>query len=522
MAGGVAPDRKEFRVTSTTVGLVVSCILCIFLLLQVSGLLPSLTSSDGERGKEVWRAMDEIKSLAIQTPWQELGQCTADLEALRRKLHNSGDDGVLSEARKCPKCKGGEGSECPPCPSGGTDLRADCPICKPGKTIIKINKFADADLLRADPSGVLKKTQEDLAVLNTKYQDLQQAYERLNYEKSKIDSMEKGGAVGAQQVTSEALEAAKKAIEACSKPTTSTAANLNPSGCTCEATVEELTQYFNYTVRELCPDDWFFVQNLIFLKHCYNLPKRRCLARTPPDDAGRIGFPASLWDQGALDDRNVRWNSNYCKSFECLNTRMIGDCRNCFNLSLEKNRWKSMYRGNMKMADVVALKKGTLRIGLDAGGGTGSFAAHMAAYNITILTTAFNVETVADRMQGMPYMETIALRGLVPLHVPHQARLPFFDNTLDVIHSVNSIKYLELIEFEELLMEWDRVLRPGGILWFEMFYTPVSETPLYISIIDVLGYNRLYWNLTPKPDPGEREGDHLYLNCIIEKPVREG
>ena len=45
-------------------------------------------------------------------------------------------------------------------------------------------------------------------------------------------------------------------------------------------------------------------------------------------------------------------------------------------------------------------------------------------------------------------MEAIALRGLVPLTVPHAARLPFFDNTLDVIHSVNSIKYLPLMEFE--------------------------------------------------------------------------
>lgn len=62
------------------------------------------------------------------------------------------------------------------------------------------------------------------------------------------------------------------------------------------------------------------------------------------------------------------------------------------------------------------------RVGLDAGGGTGSFAAHMARYNVTVMTTAMNIETVVGRMKGLPYMETIALRGLVPLWVPHKVQ----------------------------------------------------------------------------------------------------
>ena len=69
-------------------------------------------------------------------------------------------------------------------------------------------------------------------------------------------------------------------------------------------------------------------------------------------------------------------------------------------------------------------------------------------------------------------------------------------------------------------MEWDRVLRPGGIMWFEMFYAPVEEMPLYIAIIDLLKYKQLYWNLTPKPDDAERGGAHVYLNCVIEKVAR--
>jgi len=52
-------------------------------------------------------------------------------------------------------------------------------------------------------------------------------------------------------------------------------------GYACEATEAELKQYMSYELRGLCPDDWFFVQHLIFVKNCYALPKRRCLARTP-------------------------------------------------------------------------------------------------------------------------------------------------------------------------------------------------------------------------------------------------
>eukprot|EP00270_Netrium_digitus_P003644 TRINITY_DN1430_c0_g2_i1.p1 TRINITY_DN1430_c0_g2~~TRINITY_DN1430_c0_g2_i1.p1 ORF type:complete len:239 (+),score=75.81 TRINITY_DN1430_c0_g2_i1:361-1077(+) len=233
-----------------------------------------------------------------------------------------------------------------------------------------------------------------------------------------------------------------------------------------------------------------------------------------------MAFPESLFSQSALIDDNVRWTNHWCKSFHCLNTRKLGDCRNCFNMSLEFNRWKESYRGSITMADVIALKKGALRIGLDAGGGTGSFAAHAALYNVTVMTTAMNIETVVGRKQGLPYMETIALRVLIPLHVPHKARLPLFDNTLDLIHCVNSIKYLPILEFEELLFEWDRVLRVGGVLWFEMFYAPVEEMPIYVAMIEKLGYKKLHWNVTPKPDMGERKGAHVYLNCVIEKTVR--
>ena len=57
-------------------------------------------------------------------------------------------------------------------------------------------------------------------------------------------------------------------------------------------------------------------------------------------------------------------------------------------------------------------------------------------------------------------------------------------------------------------------------MWFEMFYAPLVEMPIYVAIIEQLGYKKLYWRVYPKTDKGERRGAHIYLNCVIEKQVR--
>ncbi|CAI5998077.1 unnamed protein product [Closterium sp. NIES-65] len=652
-----------------------------------------------------------------------------------------------------------------------------------------------------------------------------------------------------------------------------------PQGYTCDAADEALRQYTTYDASGACPDDWFATQSLIFHHRCFSLPQRRCRARTTNQTINPLPFPQALFNLSALIDTALVWDHHACSSFACLNARVVGDCRLCFNLTLERNRWRVRYRGSLTIEDVLKMKQGSIRLGLDIGGGTGSFAAHMglynvtilttcrpflalftpppsillgldigggtgsfaahmALYNVTILTTAMNVETVVGRKQGLPYMEAIALRGLIPLHLPHkslatilttamnvetvvgrkqgwpaihgdrgdsfkrvdppapstqasslpilmtilptamnvetvvgrkhglpcmeaialrglidlhllhkvdvllspslssphfpslpvlpsafestqkqmccsfvfpfdskalspcppirpaypsltahqasftastassgplsfllppcslcllsgsstllqrrvghhsqrqqrqvpspslhdpspllpfplslvpphQARLPFFDGALDIIHSVNSVKYLPMlefeemlfdinsvkylpvVEFEEMLFEWDRVLRvgeslhrvnsvkylpmlefeellfvwdrvlrvrgviwlemfyapldefpvyvailnllgynhlhwrvlpspslpcppppSGGVIWLEMFYAPLDEFPVYVAILNLLSYNRLHWRVLPKPDPGERKGPHVYLNCLLEKPVR--
>ena len=74
-----------------------------------------------------------------------------------------------------------------------------------------------------------------------------------------------------------------------------------------------------------------------------------------------MSFPASLFDQTALPDSSLRWSRHHCKSYQCLNERVMGDCLQCFNLTLESKRWLHPYRGSLTAAKVMALTRGTLR-----------------------------------------------------------------------------------------------------------------------------------------------------------------
>ncbi|CAI5993804.1 unnamed protein product [Closterium sp. NIES-65] len=366
---------------------------------------------------------------------------------------------------------------------------------------------------------------------------------RLQAENLHLESqMKERAAFSDDTVSHEALQAAEKALSQYNPPAAaaSSPAATGPHAYRCAATAADMRRFFNFTPRGPCPDDWLLVQRLVFDKACHALPRRRCTTATVDEAREPMPVPDALFTQKALMDGNVRWQQHRCHSFACLNRQSATDCRNCFNMTHEAHRWQRAYKGSIAMQDVIAMKPKSLRIGLDVGGGSGTFAAHMARYGVTIMTTGLNREAAAalkhkpgqqqqQQQQvaeaeaaapGLPYMETIAARGLIPLHLPHQARLPFFDGTLDIIHSINSIKYMPPLEFEEMLFEWDRVLRPGGLLWFEMFYAPKDEMAVYVWVIQLLRYEKRYWNLVPKTDRTERKGPHVYLNCVLEKPAR--
>eukprot|EP00249_Psilotum_nudum_P035998 c6124_g1_i1 orf=737-2071(+) len=288
-------------------------------------------------------------------------------------------------------------------------------------------------------------------------------------------------------------------------------------GHACANNLDALEFYMNYTVGELCPDDWHIAQRLM-LRGCEPLPRRRCFARSPPKLVHPSHFPQSLWSSPA--DDSIRWTHYTCKSLDCLNKRKLNktfeDCIDCFDLEgIERRRWVTVRdRHDFIIDQVLDLKNGTIRVGLDIGGGSGSFAARMAERNVTIITTTLNLNG--------PFNEFIALRGLLPLYITIGQRLPFFDNTLDLVHSMHVLSnWIPNESLEFLLYDIDRVLRTGGIFWLDRFFcTEEQLQSLYIPMIQTLGYRRLKWVIGSKSDKNGRENRHVYLSALLEKPVR--
>ncbi|QCE02651.1 S-adenosyl-L-methionine-dependent methyltransferase [Vigna unguiculata] len=294
-------------------------------------------------------------------------------------------------------------------------------------------------------------------------------------------------------------------------------ASFTSIGHACFAMKEELEEYMDYDVGEICNDDWKLAQKLM-VHGCDPLPRRRCFSRAPKLYNQPFPITESLWK--LPDDRNVRWSQYRCKNFACLAGNTTGKgffkCAHCFNLTNhEKPRWMSLESDSNQTAeflisDVLAIKPGEIRMGLDFSVGTGTFAARMREFNVTIVSATINF--------GAPFSEMIALRGLVPLYFTINQRLPFFDNTLDLIHTTRFLDgWIDFVLLEFILYDWDRVLRPGGLLWIDSFFCLKEDLYDYLQAFKMLRYKKLKWVVVPKLDKDDQE---MFFSAVLEKPPR--
>lgn len=153
----------------------------------------------------------------------------------------------------------------------------------------------------------------------------------------------------------------------------------------------------------------------------------------------------------------------------------------------------------------------SIRLGLDIGGGTGTFAAQMKVLmNATVVTTTMN--------WGAPYSEAAAARGVVPLHVPLQQRLLVFDGVVDLVRCGRAVnRWIPLVAMEFLLFDADRVLRGGGFLWLDRFFCKgVDLDGVYGPLIGRLGYKKVKWAVAKKSDSKNGE---VYLTALLQKPL---
>lgn len=284
----------------------------------------------------------------------------------------------------------------------------------------------------------------------------------------------------------------------------------NTIGHACVLHKKELEDYMDYDIGSYCKDDWNFAQKLM-LNGCDPLPRRRCLTRASKVYQKPYPVNESLWK--LPDDRNVRWSNYQCRNFSCLSSknpkRGYNKCSGCFEMEKEKLKWvrNSSLAVDFSISDVLAIKPGEIRIGLDFGISTGSFAARMREQNVTIVTTALNL--------GAPFNEFIALRGLIPLYVTLNQRLPLFDNTMDLIHTTGFMDgWLDMLLLDFILFDWDRVLRPGGLLWIDRFFCDRKDLDDYMYMFLQFRYKKHKWTIAPKSK------NEVYLSALLEKPPR--
>ncbi|MFS8034407.1 putative S-adenosyl-L-methionine-dependent methyltransferase [Helianthus anomalus] len=293
----------------------------------------------------------------------------------------------------------------------------------------------------------------------------------------------------------------------------------SPVGSLCNLFRDEIQQYMSYKVNGSCPDDELLAQKLL-LKGCEPLPRRRCRPAAQVQYVEPYPTPECFWSTPS--DSSVVWTAYTCKNYSCLinrkrNQKGFDDCKDCFDLGgREKTRWvESNNRGGIDFAidDVLAVKKpGTIRIGLDIGGGVATFAVRMRERNITIITTSMNLNG--------PFNSFIASRGVVPMYISISQRLPFFDNTLDIVHSMHVLSnWIPTTLLHFLLYDVYRVLRPGGLFWLDHFFCVEDQLEdVYTPLIESIGFSKLMWVAGRKLDRGA-ELREMYLSALLEKPL---
>ncbi|KAK4353943.1 hypothetical protein RND71_026137 [Anisodus tanguticus] len=270
---------------------------------------------------------------------------------------------------------------------------------------------------------------------------------------------------------------------------------IPPVGRPCTMFPDLLRRYMSYIVNGSCHDDELLAQKLL-LKGYEPLPRRRCRPTAQRDYVEPYPLPESLWTTPSDSSR-----------LTIAKTALIS--------MAERNRWSSTKGAGLDFSidEVLAVKKpGTIRIGLDIGGGVATFAVRMRERNITILTTSMNLNG--------PFNTFIAARGVVPLYISISQRLPFVDNTLDIMHSMHVLSnWIPTTLLHFLFFDIYRVLRPGGLFWLDHFFCVGEEFEQdYAPLIESIGFNKVKWVVGRKMDRGP-ELNEMYLSALLEKPL---
>ncbi|CAF4661990.1 unnamed protein product [Rotaria socialis] len=119
---------------------------------------------------------------------------------------------------------------------------------------------------------------------------------------------------------------------------------------------------------------------------------------------------------------------------------------------------------------------------IGAGGGSVSFILKKR-YDVTVLNTA---------LPDFPYCEYITERGGLCAFLDGETVLPFAKFSFDAIHHSWVYHSLTPARWREVLLEQNRILRPGGYLWISDGLSYAQLKTIKYLLLHQLGYKVLY------------------------------
>ena len=197
------------------------------------------------------------------------------------------------------------------------------------------------------------------------------------------------------------------------------------------------------------------------------------------------------------------------------------DCLWCWNYTYQSAMW-SKYVNTIEKTVGFTFSNSPVRTLLEFGCGSGGFLGEMAVRGVNGICTAKEIPNGDGSESYLPYLRTVAARGLLAMHLSVMSHQPFLSNSFDFIHCSWVLAYVTpthrwvginirvhsplsfvhtamLISYQlfvcvvstrmysQIFIEWDRLLTPGGLVVQQVtHYTTILVDPpslIYLSTI---------------------------------------
>jgi SAM-dependent methyltransferase len=238
---------------------------------------------------------------------------------------------------------------------------------------------------------------------------------------------------------------------------------------------------------------------------CPPLPQRQCVTQIPDS---YVVPPNAVAFRHNPPSENVRLSSPGSRfpNFVGFANRQNEDCVTCWRFKEEQARW-SKFLDFLERACGITFQSGPVRTALDFGCGAGGFLSALADRGVVGLGFARN-------WRKLPYLETAGARGVLVMHMDFRNQIPMATGAVDMVHCSWLMNILSnQDEIAAILLEWDRLVRPGGFIVQYGFrskdvLTFGSSISTIRRVASLLRWRQLHWSV------------NKVLVFVYQKPIR--